>query len=106
MKKSSGSYYPSVDGVRAIAVLAVIFFHLDFHLFSGGYVGVDMFFVVSGYLITRNIFLALETNTFSLLNFYSARVRRLFLLIRTQYLNHCFIFGHYRLKSNSIYSGQ
>ena len=71
-------YYPSIDGIRAIAVLAVIFFHLDFHFFTGGYVGVDMFFVVSGYLITRNIFLALEAKTFSLLNFYSARIRRLF----------------------------
>ena len=71
-------YYPSIDGIRAIAVLAVIFFHLDFHFFSGGYVGVDMFFVVSGYLITRNIFLALDAKTFSLLSFYSARIRRLF----------------------------
>ena len=77
LKSDKKIYYPAIDGVRAIAVLAVIFFHLELELFSGGYVGVDMFFVISGYLITRNIYLALQARTFSILAFYAARARRL-----------------------------
>lgn len=70
-------YYPSIDGIRAIAVLAVILFHIELDLFSGGYVGVDIFFVISGYLISRNILLQLSNGDFHLLRFYSARFRRL-----------------------------
>ena len=46
------NYRPEVDGLRALAVIPVILFHAGFELFSGGYVGVDVFFVISGYLIT------------------------------------------------------
>jgi len=45
-------YRKEIDGLRAVAVLPVIFFHAGFSLFSGGYIGVDVFFVISGYLIT------------------------------------------------------
>jgi len=49
------TYRPDIDGLRAFSVLSVLFFHLDFVLFSGGFIGVDVFFVISGYLITKNI---------------------------------------------------
>lgn len=68
-----------VDGLRAIAVLSVIFFHFGIFGFSGGYIGVDIFFVISGFLITRIIVAEIElTGGFSFLNFYKRRVRRLF----------------------------
>lgn len=68
-----------VDGLRALAVLSVIFFHFDIPGFSGGYIGVDIFFVISGFLITRIIVAEIElTGRFSFINFYKRRVRRLF----------------------------
>ena len=73
------SYLFHVDGLRAIAVLSVVLYHLGISQFSGGFVGVDVFFVISGFLITRLIRdeLAL-TGTFSFSNFYIRRIRRLF----------------------------
>ena len=62
-------YRAEIDGLRAIAVLPVILFHAGFDLFGGGFVGVDVFFVISGYLITTIILDDLEKNRFSLLNF-------------------------------------
>ena len=70
-------YRAEIDGLRAIAVLPVILFHAGFDLFSGGFVGVDVFFVISGYLITTIILEDLEKNRFSLLNFYERRARRI-----------------------------
>jgi peptidoglycan/LPS O-acetylase OafA/YrhL len=66
-----------IDGLRAVAVLPVIFFHGGFDLFSGGFVGVDIFFVISGYLITSIIVTEVRLGTFSLLNFYERRARRI-----------------------------
>ena len=60
------TYRADIDGLRAIAVLSVLFFHLEIRFFSGGYVGVDMFFVISGYLITTIIIREIENNEFSL----------------------------------------
>lgn len=71
-------YRPEIEGLRAAAVLAVVLFHLDFGVFRGGFVGVDIFFVISGYLITRNILMDIDAGKFSFLDFYSRRVRRLF----------------------------
>ena len=58
-------YRAEIDGLRAIAVLPVIFFHAGFSFFPGGFVGVDIFFVISGYLITTIIIKELDNNTFS-----------------------------------------
>ena len=71
-------YRADIDGLRALAVLSVLFFHLGFSDFGGGYVGVDVFFVISGYLITRLIRdEVVTTGSFSFSNFYLRRVRRL-----------------------------
>ncbi len=66
-----------MDGLRAVAVLAVILFHIDKRLLPGGFIGVDIFFVISGFLITRNILQELLDGRFSLLEFYRRRVKRI-----------------------------
>ncbi|MCF2906684.1 acyltransferase [Octadecabacter sp. CECT 8868] len=70
-------YRPEIDGLRSIAVIPVILFHGGFTLFSGGFVGVDVFFVISGYLITSIILKGLEDGSFSLMDFYARRCRRI-----------------------------
>jgi peptidoglycan/LPS O-acetylase OafA/YrhL len=70
-------YRAEIDGLRALAVVPVILFHAGFELFSGGFVGVDVFFVISGYLITTIIIEDVENDRFSLLNFYEKRARRI-----------------------------
>lgn len=69
-------YRPEVDGLRALAILPVLFFHAGLG-FPGGYVGVDIFFVISGFLITSLIHQELERGTFSLVNFWARRARRI-----------------------------
>ena len=71
-------YRAEIDGLRALAVVPVIFYHAGFELFSGGFVGVDVFFVISGYLITTIISEDIENNRFSIVNFYERRARRIF----------------------------
>jgi peptidoglycan/LPS O-acetylase OafA/YrhL len=71
------AYRPDIDGVRAIAVLGVLLFHAGFPAFSGGYAGVDVFFVISGYLITRSILAGIDAGRFSYVGFFVNRVRRL-----------------------------
>ena len=71
-------YQPEIEGLRAIAVLAVLFFHLNVPGFGGGFVGVDIFFVISGYLITKNIVSDLSARKFSFKSFYLRRIYRLF----------------------------
>jgi peptidoglycan/LPS O-acetylase OafA/YrhL len=70
-------YRAEIDGLRAVAVVPVILFHAGFELFSGGFVGVDVFFVISGYLITSILIGDIEKNQFSIVNFYERRARRL-----------------------------
>ena len=72
------TYRPDIDGLRAVAVLAVLLFHAFPRLIPGGFVGVDIFFVISGYLISSILFSSLEQNQFSLIDFYSRRIRRIF----------------------------
>lgn len=71
------NYRPEIDGLRALAVLPVMLFHAGFETFSGGFVGVDVFFVISGYLITSIILLERAAGTFSLRSFYERRARRI-----------------------------
>ena len=70
-------YRSEIDGLRALAVMPVIFFHAGFNLFEGGFVGVDVFFVISGYLITNIIISEIEDGQFSLSDFYERRARRI-----------------------------
>ncbi len=71
-------YRPDIDGLRAIAVLAVLFYHAELETFSGGFVGVDVFFVISGFLITKKISSDIQAKKFSLVTFYERRIRRIF----------------------------
>lgn len=70
-------YRAEIDGLRALAVIAVIQFHAGIEIFSGGFVGVDVFFVISGYLITSIIIKDMENERFSILYFYERRARRI-----------------------------
>lgn len=70
-------YRKEIDGLRAVAVLPVLFFHAGFAGFYGGFVGVDIFFVLSGYLITSIILADLQQQRFSIVNFYERRARRI-----------------------------
>jgi peptidoglycan/LPS O-acetylase OafA/YrhL len=71
------TYRPEIDGLRALAVIPVILFHAGFELFSGGFVGVDVFFVISGYLITTILIQDLNSQKFSFISFYERRARRI-----------------------------
>ncbi len=70
-------YRAEIDGLRAVAVVPVILYHAGFAAFGGGFVGVDVFFVISGYLITSLLLADLETGRFSLAAFYERRARRI-----------------------------
>ena len=71
------SYRPEIDGLRAISILPVVFYHANYKFFSGGYIGVDIFFVVSGFLISSLIIKQLKNNTFSISEFYYRRILRI-----------------------------
>ncbi|MDO9419021.1 MAG: acyltransferase family protein [Herminiimonas sp.] len=70
-------YVPEYDGLRALAVLGVVFYHFGFKYLPGGFVGVDVFFVISGFLISRIILIELDEGKFSLIKFYERRFRRI-----------------------------
>ena len=95
------SYRPDVDGLRAIAICSVVIFHAFPHLASGGFVGVDVFFVISGYLITRLIMHALPLDSprqgsFRLVRFYAHRIRRIFPALILVLIG-CLMFGWFFL---------
>lgn len=71
------AYRPDIDGLRAVSVALVVVFHIDRGLIPGGYIGVDVFFVISGYLITNIIGGSLASGRFSILEFYERRARRI-----------------------------
>lgn len=73
-----GKYFPYIDGIRALAVLPVVFYHIFPWLCPGGFTGVDVFFVISGYLITGNILRSLDKGRFTIRDFYHHRIRRIF----------------------------
>ena len=70
-------YRAEIDGLRALSILAVLFYHLDLAIAPGGFIGVDVFFVISGYLITRIILTEIAEKRFSFTAFYSRRARRI-----------------------------
>ena len=75
---SRAQYRPDIDGLRAIAVLVVVIFHYLPAKLPGGYIGVDIFFVISGYLITGILLREIDSASYSILRFYSRRIRRIF----------------------------
>jgi len=100
-------YRPDIDGLRALSVIAVILYHANFqfndqYLFRGGYIGVDIFFVISGYLITSLITKELnDTGSFNFVNFYLRRARRILPVLILIIL--CFIpFAWFYLLPNSL----
>ncbi len=70
-------YRKEIDGLRALAILPVLLFHAELQVFSGGFVGVDIFFVISGYLITKIIVGDILADRFSVADFYQRRIRRI-----------------------------
>jgi peptidoglycan/LPS O-acetylase OafA/YrhL len=93
------SYRPDIDGLRALAVLAVIAFHAFPAWVSGGFIGVDVFFVISGFLITNLVQDSLQQQSFSFRTFYASRVRRLFPALVIVLLA-CQVFGWFALLSD------
>lgn len=89
-------YRPDIDGLRAFAVVAVLIFHAFPSALTGGFVGVDLFFVISGYLISNIIFQQLQTGSFTIGKFYERRIRRIFPTLSVVLLS-CLIAGYYLL---------
>jgi peptidoglycan/LPS O-acetylase OafA/YrhL len=83
---SNLAYRKDLDGLRALAILPVLFFHFDFSWFSGGYVGVDVFFVLSGYLISSILIKEINNKEFSFFQFFNRRIRRLMPMAFTIYI--------------------
>ena len=89
-------YRPDIDGLRAIAVLSVVAYHAFPNSIRGGFIGVDIFFVISGFLISTIIFVGLQRGNFSFATFYSRRVRRIFPALLLM-LVACYAFGWFSL---------
>jgi peptidoglycan/LPS O-acetylase OafA/YrhL len=94
-------YRPDIDGLRAVAVLAVVTFHAFPSLISGGFIGVDVFFVISGYLISTIIFENLDRGTFSFSEFYARRIKRIIPAL-ILVLVVCFAFGWFVLLADEF----
>ncbi|QBH97924.1 acyltransferase [Limnobaculum zhutongyuii] len=89
---NSIKYRSDIDGLRAIAILAVVIYHAFPSRLPGGFVGVDIFFVISGYLITSIILKKLDMGNFSFIDFYIRRIKRIFPALLTV-LTACYFFG-------------
>ncbi|MEI8608951.1 acyltransferase [Enterovibrio sp. Hal110] len=74
---ASIKYRPDVDGLRAVAVLLVIIFHFNKDILPSGFIGVDVFFVISGFIITSAIYPQMKSGTFTFLDFYEKRIKRI-----------------------------
>ena len=104
-------YRPEIDSLRAVAILLVVFFHFNLFGTSGGFIGVDVFFVISGYLITSIIINEINNNKFSFINFYIRRFRRIIpalylTIILSLFLGYLFFSPEHliRLFNSTIYS--
>ena len=98
---SHPKYRPDIDGLRAIAVLAVVAFHAFPNYLKGAFIGVDVFFVISGYLISTIIFENLDKGTFSFFDFYARRIKRIFPALIVVFVT-CFIFGWLELLADEF----
>jgi peptidoglycan/LPS O-acetylase OafA/YrhL len=94
-------YRADIDGLRAIAVLAVMGFHAFPDQVRGGFIGVDIFFVISGFLISSILFESFAQERFNLIRFYSRRVKRIFPSLLVVLIS-CFVFGWYSLLENEL----
>ncbi len=93
--QQSVRYRADIDGLRALAIIPIIFFHFECStFFGGGFVGVDIFFVISGYLITQVLLKALTNNSFSFTEFYERRMRRIFPAFFAMLTGALFIFSY------------
>ena len=102
LKNYNSKYYrPDIDGLRAIAVLSVVFFHAFPNMLPSGFIGVDIFFVISGFLITSIILRNQSKNQFSFLDFYSRRVKRIFPALLSM-MAFTFIFGIFFFTSDEF----
>lgn len=94
-------YRPDIDGLRAFAVTSVVIFHAFPNLIPGGFVGVDVFFVISGFLISGIIFREIESSSFSFLDFYARRIKRIFPALITVLVS-AYAFGWFFLFSDDF----
>lgn len=90
------AFRKDINGLRAIAVIAVVLFHFNPSWVSGGFAGVDVFFVISGFLMTGIIFRGIEKNDFSIFKFYKARANRIIPALGLVVLV-CFLLGYFLL---------
>lgn len=93
---SHPKYRPDIDGLRAIAVMSVVLFHAFPRWMPGGFIGVDVFFIISGYLISTIIYGSLERNAFSFTEFYARRIKRIFPALLLVLIS-CYAFGWFAL---------
>ncbi|QWD59899.1 acyltransferase family protein [Polynucleobacter sp. MWH-UH35A] len=100
-KQSHPKYRSDIDGLRAIAILSVMAFHGFPNLVPGGFIGVDIFFVISGYLISWIIFENLQEDNFSFINFYAHRIRRIFPSLLVLFLI-VFLVGYFSLSTEEF----
>lgn len=111
LSPSHSKYRPDIDGLRAIAVLSVVAYHAAPSILRGGFIGVDIFFVISGFLITRIILENMRDENFSLASFYSRRINRLFpalaiVLITTYIIGWSILFAdEYKMLGKHIAAG-
>lgn len=89
-------YRPDIDGLRAVAVMSVVLFHAFPRWLPGGFIGVDIFFIISGYLISTIIYGSLERNAFSFPEFYARRIKRIFPALLLVLIS-CYVFGWFTL---------
>lgn len=96
MHSKHTAYRPDIDGLRAIAVLSVVAFHAFPSFLKGGFIGVDIFFVISGYLISKILFTGLDNGTLSIFEFYSRRINRIYPALILVLIS-CLAFGWFAL---------
>jgi len=98
---SSNAYRPDIDGLRALAIIFVVIYHAFPTLSPGGFIGVDVFFVISGFLISRIIYTQLDAGCFSFIQFYIRRIKRIFPALFLV-LTFCFVFGWFNLLADEF----